>query len=135
MSDTINETAANELPPVRVHFADTFPIETRCMTEEDEYAIVEILKIEYGIDDASDSNAQGLYDVTFFFTGIKSFSISDDDQVCLIRWEMRRKSTGEIVFSGTADSGRLEMGERFDEIESTALSVPEGDYTLSVLRD
>ena len=137
----MNDITEKTLPPVRIHFSDTFPLETRCLTEEGEIAIMEILKVEYGLEDEPDEN--GNWPVTLFFTGIKSFSVSDDDQACLIRWELKpleqnaqgRDGAAAFPVTSAANTGKLEMGERFDDIESIAYDLPEGDYTLNILRD
>lgn len=126
----MSENHQSDIPPVRIHFARPFPIETRTLTNEEEYAIIEILKVEYGIDDN-----EGDYDVTFYVTGIKSFSVSDDDQECLISWTLKPYNVPDAspIAIGQVSTGRIEMGERFDECETTAFSIPEGDYLFDIL--
>lgn len=118
----------NTLPPVQIHFSVNFPVETRCSTSEEEPAIVEITKVEYSFEE----NAKK-YDVTFFISGIKSFSVSDDDQECFIRWCLKKYGTETVVANGMCGTGNIEMGERFDEKESVVRGVPEGVYTFEII--
>ena len=55
----MNDITEKTLPPVRIHFSDTSPLETRCLTEEGEIAIMEILKVEYGLEDEPDDRRGG----------------------------------------------------------------------------
>lgn len=121
---------STDMPPVRIHFSRPFPIETRTLTSEEEYAIVEVLKVEYGIDENGDD-----FDITFYLTGIKSFSVSDDDQECFIEWTLKPygSENAAILCSGKTGTGSIEMGERFEERESIVKKVPEGDYLFEIL--
>ena len=122
---TINKT---NLPPVQIHFKENFPLETRCLTEDEEYAVVEILKVEYGLDKNGDN-----YDLTLFVSGIKSFSMSDDDQECFISWQLKPYGLEKICAKGTVGTGNLEMGERFTEKECIIANIPKGEYSFEII--
>ena len=117
----------NQMPPVRIHFSKTFPIETRCKTSEDEYAVVEVLKVEYGLD-----RTENGYDITFFVSGIKSFSMSDDDQECFIKWTLKDYVSSALIGEGYVGTGKLEMGERYNERECVCKNVSSGEYLFEI---
>lgn len=125
---TANQNAEAGMPPVRIHFASGFPIETRGITSGEEPVVVEITKVEYSLEESEDS-----YDVVFFVSGIKSFSITDDDQECFIKWGLYDHGSKEPEAGGTFGTGNIEMGERFTDIECRAGILPAGDYTFRII--
>lgn len=126
MADSAAQKAG--LPPVRIHFQNNFPIETRGMTADEEPAVIEITNAEYSLEEKG-----GKYDVIFYVSGIKAFSITDDDQECFIRWRLYRYGTKDLLAEGSVGTGRIEMGERFTERECTAPGIMPGDYTFEII--
>lgn len=116
------------IPPIRIHFQDRFPIETRGITADEEPAVIEIHKVEYSLEERG-----SLYDVTFYVSGIKAFSITDDDQECFIKWGMFRYGSKEPVAEGSVGTGSIEMGERFNERECEAPGIMPGDYSFEII--
>ena len=124
-----DNNAESYLPPqVRIHFTSAFPIETRGITSEDEPAVIEVTNVEYSL-----KNNGSTYDVTFYVSGIKSFSITDDDQECFVKWGLFRYGSREMIAGGMAGTGCIEMGERFIEREFNAENIPSGDYIFEIL--
>ena len=117
----------NDIPPVQIHFSREFPIETRCLTSEEEYAVVEVLKVEYGLDENGEN-----YDITLFVSGIKAFSMSDDDQECFIKWSLKDYSSSQLIEEGTVGTGRIEMGERYTDRECIVKNIPAGEYLFDI---
>ncbi len=127
MSD--NCTDMGDIAPVRLHFSKPFPIETRCPTSGDELSVVEILNVEYGLEEEQ----EGTYELSLFFSGIKSFSFSDDDQECTILWSLSAKDGSASIIKGSTKTGNIEMGERFSDVCTTLKGIPAGDYLLEIL--
>ncbi len=116
------------IPPVRIHFQNRFPVETRGVTADEEPAVIELNKVEYSLEESG-----SLYDVTFYVSGIKAFSITDDDQECFIKWRMYRYGSKELIAEGDVGTGNIEMGERFTERECLVPKIHPGDYSFEII--